>query len=341
MVNHHISRNRIRKSYIVLLLIAVFSLLLSGCGAAAAKPKVYRVGILSGLDPFVGIADGFKAKMAELGYIEGQNIVYDLQKVNSDPAEERRIIQKFVTDKVDLMLVFPTDPALAAKAATEENQIPVLFANSGIEGNDLVKSVREPGGNITGIRFPGPETTVKRLEFLLKVAPEVKRLWVTYDKNYPNTAPALEALRPAAEAAGVTVVEVPVTTVADIQADLQARDKLADIGLDAILIMPELLSQSPDAWSAISQFAAKHKVPIAGAAAFTADQGAIFSYTPGTVEQGHSAALMADKIFKGTSAGTIPVLSPDSALRLNYKTAQGLGLTIPEGLLRQAAEIIR
>jgi putative ABC transport system substrate-binding protein len=323
----------------VLVMVIVTTLLLSGCGAPT--PKVYRMGILSGVDAFASIADGFKAKMTDLGYVEGKNVVYDVQKVNADPAGEKQALNKFVADKVDLVFVFPTDSAVAAKAATQGTDIPVVFAFANLEGVDLVKSVREPGGNITGVRYPGPDLTLKRFEFLLELAPQVKRLWITFDANYPATKSSLEALRPVASAAGVTLVEVPVASVADIQADLQARAASGDIGMDAILIMPEVISQSPDGWAVISKFAAEHKVPIAGSAGFEADQGAVFSCIPDNVETGKLAAPLADKILKGTQAGTIPVVTPESRLRVNYKTAQALGLTVPEGLLRQANEVIR
>jgi putative ABC transport system substrate-binding protein len=55
---------------------------------------------------------------------------------------------------------------------------------------------------------------------------------------------------------------------------------------------------------------------------------------------GELAASLADKIFRGTPAGTIPVVTPEDHLRLNYKAAQELGLTVPEGLLSLATEII-
>lgn len=336
-----LAHNRTQKKVVGAILVGFIVLsLLSGC-RGTQKPKVYRVGILSGVDAFASIADGFKAGMTELGYIEGENIVYDLQKVNADPVKEQQILEKFVADKVDLMFVFPTDSAVAAKAATQGTNIPVVFAFANLEGVNLVENVRQPGGNITGVRYPGPDLAVKRFEFLRELMPQLKRLWITFDANYPATQSALDALRPAALSAGVTLVEVPVTSVADIQADLQARAQLSDIGMDAILIMPEVLSQSPDGWAVISQFAMEHKVPIAGSAGFEADSGAVFSYIPDNVETGRLAAPLADKILKGTPAGSIPVVTPESRLRLNYKLAQALGLTVTEALLRQASEVIR
>jgi putative tryptophan/tyrosine transport system substrate-binding protein len=338
MPGNNYPQNRTRKGWTILAGVIVISLLLSGC---AQRPKVYRVGIVSGADSFASIADGFKAKMTELGYAEGKNITYDLQKVNVDPAGEQRVVKKFVDDKVDLIFAFPSGAAIAAKVATQGTNIPVVFANVTIEGNNIVESVRQPGGNITGVRFPGPDLTVKRFEFLMQLAPRTKRLWITYDTNYATTKSALEALRPAVAAAGVTLVEAPVTNVEGIQADLQARAKSADIGMDAILIMPEILSQSQAGWAVISKFAADHQVPIAGSPASEADQGAVFSYIPDSLEFGKLAAPLADKVLKGTKAGTIPVVSPEARLRLNYKRAQELGLAVPEGLLKQATEIIR
>jgi len=53
------------------------------------------------------------------------------------------------------------------------------------------------------------------------------------------------------------------------------------------------------------------------------------------------AAPLADKIFKGTPAGTIPVVSAENFVQFHYTAAQRLGVTIPEGLLSQADEVVR
>jgi putative ABC transport system substrate-binding protein len=286
------------------------------------------------------LADGFKAGLADLGYIEGQNITYDVQTSNFDPAQETRILDQFVADKVDLIYAYATESAIAAKEATKGTDIPVVFAFAVLEDNDLVQSIGKPGGNVTGVRFPGPELSAKRLELLHRLAPQVKRVGNIYNKNYPANKSQLLELIPAASAMGLTIVEIPVANVTDIQANLEARGALEDIGIDGILIITDDLSQSPDGWPLLSQFAAEHKIPIAGSAAFEADTGAVLSYIPNYRKTGMLAAPIADKIFKGISPGNIPVFTPESSLRINQKVAQGLGLTVPEGLLRQADEII-
>jgi putative tryptophan/tyrosine transport system substrate-binding protein len=333
------SSDKSRARWMILVWFALIALVLSGCGAD--KPKVYRVGILSGLDFFASTADGFKAKMADFGYVEGQNIVYDMHKTNFEPEAERQILDKFVADKVDLILVFPTEPSLAAKKAIQGTNIPMLFVNTNVEGVDLINSVREPGGNITGVRFPGPDMAVKRLEIMHEVAPRVKRLWVPYQQGYPTIPLQLEVLRPAAAAAGITLVETPAADAAAIKADVQARAKAADIGVDGVLFIPEPLTVNPEAFASIAQFAAEHKLPLGGALMIQGDYSTTFGVSTDNIAVGKQAAILADKIFKGTPAGTIPVVSAENFLQINYKATQALGLTVPDPLLRQAAEVIR
>ncbi len=326
-----------------LILFLIFSVVIfafwSGC--RQKKQKVFRVGIVSsGAEPFASIADGFKAKMTELGYIEGENILYDLQRTHMDPQRGKQITGKFVEDNVDLIFAFPTEPAVAAKAATQGTNIPVLFALAGIEGNDLVKSVSKPGGNVTGVRFPGPELTIKRLEILHELVPDAKRIYLVYDPNYPTAPSSLEQLRSASLLMNLTLVEDTVNNIDELNAALQKRSALDDIGIDAILIMPEVLTQTPDGFAAILKFANEHKIPIGGSISFTADLGAMFSLVPDNIEMGEHAAVLAHKIFKGTPPGKIMVVTPNSRLRLNYKVIEELGLEVPEGLLGRADEII-
>jgi putative ABC transport system substrate-binding protein len=320
------------------ILLVVVCLLLSGCGE---KEKVYSVGILAGASGFLDISDGFKTGMTELGYIEGENIIYDVRESNENRLEEQRIAKKFVEDKVDLIFAFSTEAALIAKAATNGTGIPVVFAMGTIEETGLVESVRAPGGNITGVRFPGPDILLKGLEDLLELAPNTKRIWIILESGYPASISAMEVLRPAASSKGLTLIETNISSLEDLKAVLEERAELADIGIDAIKMAPGVITLSPAGFAMISKFAAEHKVPIEGGPHFAVEQGAVFTSVPDNVEMGKLAATLADKIFKGTPAGTIPVVTPETQLWINYKVIQELGLTVPEGLLNRADEIIR
>jgi putative ABC transport system substrate-binding protein len=336
---HTTGKIHFRWQILLLIILVAFGPILSTC--RKKTQRVYRVGIISGAEAFADIADGFKARMIELGYIEGKNIVYDFQKLNADPAGEQHIAKKFVADKVDLIFAFPTEPALAAKAATKGTNIPVVFALAGIEGNNLVESILKPSGNITGVRFPGPEITSKRLEILHELVPNAKRIYLIYDPNYPNAPVALDSLHQVATQLAMMLIKDTVNNIKEIQDVLERRAALDDIGIDAIFIMPEILTQTPEGFELVITFANEHKIPVAGGMPYTAKHGAVFSVVPDNVEMGNLAASLTDKIFKGTPAGTIMVVTPRPQIWLNYKAAQQLGLIVPEGLLSRADVIIR
>jgi putative ABC transport system substrate-binding protein len=336
--NKHLQK-RNRDRWTMLIGVVVFALLLSGCGAE--KPRVYRVGILSGLSFAVDAVDGFKAGMSELGYVEGQNIVYDLQSTEFDMAAYRSILQGFVDDEVDLIFVFPTEASQEAKAVTQGTDIPVVFSVANIEGTGLVDSLREPGGNITGVRYPGPDIALKRFEIMRELAPQATRMLVPYQRGYPIVESQLEVLHPAAEAVGVTLIEAPVDNAAELETVLQAQVASADLGLDAILIIPEPLGVTPDPFLVMARFAAEHRIPIGGALMEVEGYGSLFDVGIDHLKTGEQAAPLADKILKGTPAGTIPVVSSESYLKINYRLTQELGLAVPESLLAQAVEVIR
>lgn len=320
--------------------VMIAALLLSGCGQSQEN-KVYRVGILSGLNFVADTTDGFKEGMAELGYVEGENIIYDVQVTDFDMEAYQTIVQKFVADKVDLIVSFPTEATIVAKQATEGTDIPVVFSFSLIEDMNIVNSVREPGGNVTGVRYPGPDFAVKRLEVLLELVPDAKNIWLPYQRGYPIVPPQLEQLYTAAKSAGVNLIEFPADNAAELQAELDARASSDDIGFDAILMVVEPLMVTPDNYAVVAQFAYQHNIPFGGAYVPAGELTNVFGVDVISFDSGKAAAPLADKVLKGTPAGTIPVASADSFLTIDYKVAQIFGLTVPEGLLKQADRIVR
>jgi putative ABC transport system substrate-binding protein len=332
MFSRYLCKNNVS---LLIMIVSVAYVFIAGC--MQKKPKVYRVGILSGLDYFAITADAFRSKMTELGYVEGKNIIYDMQRTNFEPEKEQQILRKFVEDKVDLIVTFPTEVSLAAKSVTEGTSVPVVFANAFTDGNGLIQSIREPGGNITGVRWPGPDMTLKSFEILVEFMPHTKRVWISYLKNYPSGPSQMAVLRTAAAKAGITLIEVPVTNFAEVRADLLERDKLADIDIDAALMISDPLLGTPAMASEIVGFWNRHKVPMVG----PVTEGGIFGMLPDVAGAGTMAAPIADKILKGVPAGTIPVVSPNAKLIVNYSAFQAIDLPIPEGLLNRADEIIR
>src|SRR5215212_2914809 len=340
--NVMINKQNYSKVWALFALALIAALLLSACGQAQ-KTKVYHVGILSGLDAFSAAIDGFKAKLTEVGYVEGKNIVYDVQKTNVDMDAYTNITKKFVEDKVDLIFAFPTEAAMVAKAATQGTNIPVVFtlAFTDVPGVDIINSVRAPGGNISGVRFPSADIASKRLQILLELAPTAKRVFVPYLKDYPNVPGQLAVIRPQAQRSGVELVEFAAASPQELQTELDTFIATDGIGIDAILMIAEPLAITPPFYEVMGKFAYDHQIPIGGAPMSIGENySSIFGLLPDAKVTGEQAALLTEKIFGGLVAGTIPVVTADSVFQINYKATQTMGLMVPEGLLKQADEII-
>ncbi|MBN2011563.1 ABC transporter substrate-binding protein [candidate division KSB1 bacterium] len=335
------SQLRITSKHLTLILarLLVIFLFLNSC--TKHKSEVLHVGILSGLNYLTEIGDGFKSKMTELGYIDGKNIIYDHQKTEFNTTHYKNVLNSFINNNVDLIFAFPTEASLEAKLATRGTNIPVIFAHTNVECSDLIQSTAKPGNNITGVRFPGPDIGLQSLEIMAELVPKAKRVWIPYQRNYPTVENQLNVMYPLARSMKIKLEEAPATDATELKSLLETHEKATDIGMDAILIIAEPLCVAPGAFEAMSLFAKKHKIPILGALVTIGDHGTLFGINVSQFATGEQAAILADKILKGTPAGSIPVVSAKPYFQLNYKLAQELGLKVSKGLLSKANEIIR
>ncbi|MBN1934861.1 MAG: ABC transporter substrate-binding protein [Anaerolineae bacterium] len=319
-------------------LVAMVGLLLLG-GCAKAGPKVYKVGLLSGVDAFNSVMDGFKAKMAELGYVEGETIVYDFQAASGDAEKMAQIARQFVENKVDLIVATTTVATGAAIEATAGTNIPVLFTiiTDPVKAG-VVESIKSPGGNITGIALPDPSYFGKRVEYLSQMAPQIKRLGILYDPDYVTSASSAPPIREVAASLGIELVETVVKSVDDLTTELDRLSQETDPGIDAILIMPDAVNtNSPEP---ILAFANEHKLPVAANTLGQTKQGALFSYAVDNVQVGRMAAALAHKILNGAAAGDLPVETAIPSLTINVKAAQTIGLDVPDAVLQTADDIL-
>jgi putative tryptophan/tyrosine transport system substrate-binding protein len=301
-------------------------------------PKGYRIGILSGLSYFADVPSGFKEKMAELGYVDGKNVSYDLHESDYDAVAYKNVIEKFIKEKEDLIFVFPTEPALEAKALTAGAGIPIVFVAANAEQVGLINSVQEPGENITGVRWTGADVALLRFETMHELVPEAKRFLLPYQKGAPIVVDQLKAIHLAAEKYGITITEVPADNPEELAQGLAA---LTVDDKDVMLMIVEPLAAGEAGFTVLDKFAIEHKIPLGGVYIPGKDYQTLFGLNPDNVEMGKQAAVLVDKVLKGAEAGKIMASSAEPRLTLNYKVIQKMNLTVSESLLNKAAEIIR
>jgi putative ABC transport system substrate-binding protein len=313
------------------------SLLLAACNSEPEGP--FTVAIVNSIgsvgEPTIA---GFQSEMAGFGYVEGETIVY---QVNSyDPAQEEEIataVQTAVSQPADLIVVLGLPAALAAQQATVESKIPILFNVGDPISTGLVTDFRQPGGNITGVTSGvlTSDTEGRRLEWLIRMKPDIEKIYVINDPNTPSLIKNFEAVEETAANLGIEIDLVMPTSQEEVDAlianfpeDVEAFFPMGDRRL--VPHVPELIRLSLERDFLFST-PVMEITRAGGLMAFSADYG----------EVGKQLAHLADQVLKGTDPGTLPVEEPEILLNVNLKTAEAIGLEIPDEVLEAAFEIIR
>ena len=299
--------------------------------------KVYRIGWLSPAPSATGAAqlEALRKGLAELGYVEGRNIVIEPRWADGDSARLPRLARALVELKVDVICSFGTPATLAAKQAT--TTIPVVFGQAAFpERTGLVTSLARPGGNLTGVAFIGPEYG-KRLELLWEVSPKISRVGVLYNDQNIASVLAMTETQQWASTLRVAIQPVGVHDRASLDAAFAAIPRAIP---DALLTTADPLVESYR--TQIVQFATGLRLPsMFGDRAYVEVGGLMFYGTSMTANWRH-AAIYVDRILKGAKPGDLPVEQPTKfELVINLKTAKAIGLTIPPSLLARADEVIQ
>ena len=296
------------------------------------EKKTFVIGVINYSPAADKALEGFKLGMTNLGYIEGESVRYLYSGHISDKKELLKEGKRLLTQDIDLIYSMSTPATLVAKEITKNTDIPIVFApvSSPIQAGIVRNMVNHEKG-ITGITF-GPQEP-RRLEMLAKLSPASKRVFVPYNPKDKSPRLGVQRLLPAAEKLGVTLV---LEEIEDVDALIQSLDHLRT-DIDAIFLPTDsfMVSQT----NRFIDLAIKRQIPLTCPHREGVDEGALFSYGFSIREIGIQAARLADQIFKGVSAGELPVELGEFILSININTAKKIGLRIPENILRQARVI--
>ncbi|HNT77856.1 MAG TPA: ABC transporter substrate-binding protein [Anaerolineae bacterium] len=333
MANSIYSRDSIRKRRTIFIWGIVFSLWLAACGGAP-QPKTYTLGVINPSLHQEETVEGFKEGMTKLGYIEGKNIIY-LYEGPTDMDKLDSVAQGLVAADVDLILSITTSAAQAAQKATAGTDIPVVFIPvTDPVGAGLVDSLRQPGGNITGVTFGVQEG--RRLEWLIQVAPTIEHIYVPYNPEARGTVLALETVSNAATMLGVELILCEVSTAEEVAAAFENIPEDAD----AIFFLPDsLLNERIGDWLEI---AIELKLPTSGPNPMAVADGHLTAYGIDLAASARQeAARLADQILQGIKPADLPVETAEFFTAINLNTAKAIGLDISDEILLQADIIIR
>jgi ABC-type uncharacterized transport system substrate-binding protein len=304
---------------------------------AAAYPLTLRaqqkampvIGVLGAVSPDIpGVVlnlAAFRQGLGETGYAEGKNVAIEYRWAERRLDRLPALAADLVGRKVDVIVTEGGDSTtLAAKNAT--STIPVVFhTSSDPVAMGLVASLARPGGNLTGVSLMNTELTPKLLELLLELVPQARLIVLLMGPSFPRETEAV------ARAKGVQFHVLKVVTESEIEA---AFATLVQLKADGLIV--DSLGRAY-----IAALASRHAVPAIAVFRDFPDAGGLLSYGPSIPAAYRIKGIYAGRILKGERPADLPVQQPTKfELVVNLKTAQALGLIVPQAILARADEVI-
>ena len=316
-------------------------------GAAVAWPLAGRtqqktmpvIGVLNTGSPGTSAAPfmaAFLQGLSEAGYVEGQNVTIEYRWAEGHYDRLPALAADLVGRKVDLIMAGTPPSALAAKSAT--STIPIVFRHGGDPVKDgLVTNLARPGGNLTGVSQLGDEgLTAKRLELLSELVPQAGVIALLVNPNNSVAERVIQEVQQAARAKGLQLHLLKASSEGEIET---AFASLVQLHADALVVAGD-----PFLTSRREQFAAlasRHAVPAIYAWREFVAVGGLISYGASLTAALRLVGAYAAKVLNGAKPADLPVQQATKfELVVNLRTAEALGITVPQSLLQRADEVI-
>ncbi|MFD1738961.1 ABC transporter substrate-binding protein [Bacillus salitolerans] len=301
--------------------------LISACGtqSSSTSEKQYTIGVTQIVEhPSLDKAfEGFKAALKDNGFVEGENVKYDVQIAQGDMSNNQTIGTNLVSKKVDLIFANSTPSAQGALNATEE--IPIIFTSvTDPLGAELVKAMESPGGNVTGTTDTHPEAIPSMVDFIATQFPDVKKIGFVYNSGEQNSVSQIEMVENVLKEKGLEAVKVSVSTSAEVK---QAAESL--IGrVDAFYMIGDNTVAS--ALESVLKVLYDKDIPMFAGELDSVGRGCFAGYGFDYYDIGYEAGEMAVQVLKGEkSPAELPVQYPQKLkLVINKKAAEEMGVEL-------------
>jgi len=294
-----------------------------------------RIGWLTAQRPasLVPYLQAFRAALAEAGFAEGSNLTIDFRYGDDDRSKVAALADELVRLRVDLIVVQGEAVLEIRKLALP---VPVVYAYSGDPVSaGLAESLARPNANMTGLTYMAVELNGKRLELLRELAPAVRRVALLAN-DYPGEPLERASALAAAGRLGLDVRDVRAGTSAELQAAFakMTADKVQAISLAADSFAVQNRAELVD-------FAMRRRIPLVTSWPVFADSGALCSYGPRLTDSYRRLAYYVGRVLKGARPADLPIEQPTTLETIvNLKTAEAIGLKVPQSVLVRADRVI-
>ena len=326
---------------LIALIAAVVVPLLAAPLLAAAQPaqKVFRVGhlVAGGRTADGGPPRPYRDTLRGLGYVEGQNIVYETRFAEGRVERLPDLAAELIRLKVDVLVTQGGAATAAAKQATSTVPIVMAPASGDAVAVGFIASLARPGQNITGLTDESVQLSAKRMELLKETVPRATRIAIFWNANDQGMTLRYREIEKAARILHVEVQAHGVQGPEDFDTAFAAMTRQRP---DAMFLVADAITTLHR--KRFIEFAATQRIPAMYEINVHVRDGGLMSYGPNFEDSFRQAAVYVDRILKGAKPADLPAQQPTTyILAVNLKTAATLGLTIPPSVLLRADEVVQ
>jgi len=291
--------------------------------------RVALLGISDGPNPN---ADLFRSRLGELGWVEQRNLVLDRRFTHGDGARFAPLTAELLALRPDVF-VAPFD-TMAIQAAASTATVPIVFV-VGLDpvGYGLIKSLAQPGRNVTGFSGGGPELGTKELSLLKEAVPGLRVVGVLVGNRDRYKVECLEDAR---RRLGLVLVHFNLTRPDDIDEAFQAFAKAGAGGIMDFAGTPSTF----EVRNRLAALAIQYRLPMLVQSG-QINSGGLLAYGVNVPDLFRRTAELVDRILRGAKPADIPVEQPNVYdFVVNLRTARALGVVFPRSVLLQATRVI-
>ncbi len=304
--------------------------------AQSSTTQLPRVGYLawSSCEWLSNLDEPFLRGLVDLGYKPGETVIIECRSANGHNEGLATAAAELVGLRVDVIVSGSEPAARAIYGVTKTIPIVSIFSGDPIAAG-MANSLAQPGGNVTGVSYYATELTGKRLDLLKKAVPELTRVDVLSNPDV-SYFPFDKDTKQAAQRLGIAVRVHHVREPADID---KAFTVMKAENAQAVFVLPDLMLAGEG--SRIATLALEQQLPTMAWGYWYANQGCLLAYSAWYPDLDYRLAFYVDRILKGAKPGDLPIEQPTNyVLSINLKTAEALGLKLPQTLLLQADKFI-
>ena len=312
----------------------VFAALIAGLGfhvqaqAPSAAPRQLAIANMVDIPQLLQVKEGLLQGLKGAGYEEGKSLKVSYLSAQGNAGTAAQIVRKFIGEAPDVLVTITTPMAQAALSATRALPVVVRVVTDPL-GAKVVKSLKRPGGNATGISDLAPID--RQLRLVKSFVPQAKRLGVIYNPGLDGSVYQVEVLKSQLAANGLTLVQASAPNSNEVIAAMRSL-----VGkVDAVWI-----PNDPTVYAALEsavRIGQEQKIPVFTAETRSVERGAVASIGFDYTAVGQEAAKQVVQILEGSKPGDIDIVVPQVFRTVvNERTVAALNLTIPPEVARVA-----